>query len=206
MTLQIIGFERSNFVRTVRMVAHEKGVEYEHVQETPHSPAVKAINPFGLIPALRHGDLEIAESQAIARYLDRIGSGPALIPADPVSAARVDYWVGTIATNVDKVLLRQYVVPYLFHKDDDGNVIRTDIDKAIKRFPRVFGTLNDAVAGGFVAGDAFSMADCFIMPMLAVAQLFPEGKEALAGHADLSAYFERLAQRESFVATAPSGS
>ena len=29
MTLEIIGFPRSNFVRTVRMVAHEKGVAYE---------------------------------------------------------------------------------------------------------------------------------------------------------------------------------
>lgn len=205
MPLQIIGFDRSNFVRTVRMVAHEKGVEYELVPETPHSPAVKAINPFGLIPVMRHDGLEIAESQAIARYLDRIGSGPALIPSDPVAAARVDAWVASIATNVDKVLMRQYVVPYVFHKDDDGNVIRTDIDKAIKRFPRVFGTLDEAVAGGYVAGDAFTMADCFVMPMLFAAQLFPEGKTALAEHAKLSAYFERMAARDSFTATASAG-
>jgi glutathione S-transferase len=204
MKLQIIGFDRSNFVRTVRMVAHEKDVEYELVPQTPHSLAVKAINPFGLIPVMRHGDLQIGESQAIARYLDRIGSGAALIPAAPVFAARVDAWVATIATNIDKVLLRQYVVPYIFHKDDDGNVIRTDIDKAIKRFPRVFGTLNDAVSGGYVVGDTFSMADCFIMPMLAVAQMFPEGKAAMAEHAALKEYFERVGARESFVATAPS--
>ena len=203
MTVQIIGFDRSNFVRTVRMVAHEKGVEYESVPETPHSPAVKAINPFGLIPVMRDGDLEIGESQAIARYLDRIGTGPALIPAEPVAAARVDASVAMIATSIDKVLLRQYVVPYIFHKDADGNVIRTDIDQAVKRFPRVFGTLNDAVSAGYMVGDAFSMADCFVMPMLAVAQMFPEGKAAMDEHPALQAYFERVAARESFVATAP---
>ena len=203
MPVQIIGFNRSNFVRTVCMVAHEKGIEYELVPETPHSPAVKAINPFGLIPVMRHNDLEIGESQAIARYFDRTGSGPRLIPAEPVAAARVDSWIATIATNVDKVLLRQYVVPYLFHKDNDGNVIRTDIDKAIKRFPRVFGTLNDAVSRGYVAGDTFSMADCFVLPMLAAAQRFPEGKAAMADHADLAAYFGRMASRDSFTSTAP---
>ena len=205
MGVQIIGFDRSNFVRTVRMVAHEKNVAYELVPETPHSPAVKSINPFGLIPAMRDGDLEIAESQAIARYFERIGSGPALIPSDPMAAAKVDFWISSIATSFDKIIMRQYVVPYIFHKDDDGNVIRTDIDKAIKRFPRVFGTLGEAVSGGYVAGDSFTMADCFITPMLAVVQMFPEGKAAMSEHTAVADYFARVAERESFTATAPAG-
>ena len=98
MALGIIGFPRSNFVRTVRMVAVEKQVEYKLVPEAPHSELVKSINPFGLIPCLRHDGLEIAESQAIARYLDAIGDGPSLIPKDNVAAARVNHWVSLIAT------------------------------------------------------------------------------------------------------------
>ncbi|MBT6588433.1 MAG: glutathione S-transferase, partial [Rhodospirillaceae bacterium] len=42
MALEIIGFPRSNFVRTVRMVAEEKGVPYEHIAAMPHSDEVKA--------------------------------------------------------------------------------------------------------------------------------------------------------------------
>ena len=203
MALEIIGFPRSNFVRTVRMVAVEKQVEYELVPEAPHSELVKSINPFGLIPCLRHDGLEIAESQAIARYIDAIGDGPSLIPNDNVAAARVNHWVSLIATRVDTVLLRQYIVPYLFHKDESGNTIRTEIDKALKRFPRVFGTLDAAVASGHVAGPAFSMADCFLLPMLAGVQLFPEGKEAIANHAALAEYLDRQTRRESFIATNP---
>ena len=45
MTLQIIGFPRSNFVHAVRMVAEEKGVTHELLPETPHSEAIKAVNP-----------------------------------------------------------------------------------------------------------------------------------------------------------------
>ena len=30
--------------------------------------------------------------------------------------------------------MRNYVVEYAFHKDDDGNVVRTKIDRALKRF------------------------------------------------------------------------
>ena len=70
MTLEIIGFPRSNFVRTVRMVAEEKGVPYEHLAELPHSDLVKSLHPMGQIPAMRHEGLELFESMAIARYID----------------------------------------------------------------------------------------------------------------------------------------
>lgn len=202
MTLEIIGFGRSNFVRTVRMVAHEKGVAYEHNQAMPHSDEVKAINPLGLIPVMRHDGLELCESQAIARYIDSAFDGPALIPADPKAAAPINRWISTVNTSIDQVLVRRYVVPYVFHKDDDGNVIRTEIDKAVKRFPRVFGMLNDAVAPGYLGSETFSMADCFLMPILAGAQMFPEGKEHLDGSAALKAYYDKVAERPSFVETA----
>ena len=70
MGLEIIGFPRSNFVRAVRMVAEEKGVDYELVAEMPHSDTVKSLNPTGKIPAMRHDGLVLAESLSIARYIE----------------------------------------------------------------------------------------------------------------------------------------
>ncbi len=203
MTLEIIGIPRSNFVRTVRMVAHEKGVQYTLNPAMPHSDEVKAINPLGLIPLMRHDGLELCESQAIARYIDGAFDGPTLIPADPKAAAPINRWISTVNTSIDQILVRRYIVEYVFHKDDDGNVIRTEIDKAVKRFPRVFGLLNDAVAPGYLGSESFSMADCFLMPILAGARMFPEGKEHLEGSAALAAYFDKVAERPSFIETAP---
>lgn len=202
MSLQIIGFPRSNFVRTCRMAAEEKGVAYEHVPALPHSDEVKAINPLGLIPVMRHGDLEIAESIAITRYIDTAFDGPPLVPTDPRAAALVNRWIGTVAVSVDQLLVRNYVVEYAFHKDEDGNVVRTKIDRAIKRFPRMFAMLDDAVADGHLAGPDFSLADCFLMPILAGVRNFPEGEAALAGAERLNAYFTRTSERESFAKTA----
>jgi glutathione S-transferase len=203
MTLQIIGVSRSNFTRTVRMVAHEKGIAYEHISAFPHSDEVKAIHPLGQIPVMRHDGLELAESQAIARYLDSAFDGPALIPAEPAAAARVNQWISMTATSVDQLLIRRYVVEYAFHKDDDGNVIRTEIDKAVKRFPRMFAVLDQAVAPGFLGNESFSMADCFLAPMLAAVQNYPEGQEHFGNSEALKAYFARIAERPSFVETAP---
>lgn len=203
MTLQIIGFPRSNFVRTCRMAAIEKGVPHENVEALPHSDEVRAINPLGLIPVMRHGDLAIPESIAITRYIDTAFEGPALVPVDPLAAAPVNRWIGTVAVSVDQLLMRNYVVEYIFHKDDDGNVVRDKIDRAIRRFPRMFAMLDEAVAPGHLGGAAFSLADCFLMPILAAVQLFPEGREAVAGAPRLAAYFDKVAGRDSFTQTQP---
>lgn len=202
MALEIIGFARSNFVRAVRMVAEEKGVAYEHLPEMPHSEVIKGLHPTGQIPAMRHDGFTLFESVAIAHYIDTVFDGPGMFGSDPKSTAVVNQWTSFVQTSVDQLILRQYVVQYLFNKDSDGNVVRTQIDQAIKRFPKMFGVLDKATASGFLAGGAFSAADCFLLPILAGAQMFPEGMEAFDGASNLKAYFEAHAKRPSFVNTA----
>ncbi|MGY8958849.1 MAG: glutathione S-transferase family protein [Alphaproteobacteria bacterium] len=202
MTLEIIGVPFSNFVRAVRMVALEKGVEYELTPARPHSDEVKAVHPMGQVPAMRHDGLALFESSAIARYIDDVFEGAPLIPRDPRAAAPVNQWISMVASSVNQLLMRQYVVEYAFHKDDDGNVVRTEIDKAIKRFPHMFALLDDAVAPGYLGGDSFSMADCFLAPILSAVGRFPEGEAALAGASQLSAYMEKIAARPSFTGSA----
>jgi glutathione S-transferase len=203
MALEIIGFPRSNFVRSVRMVAEEKGVPYELLAELPHSDTVKGLNPTGKIPAMRHDGLELSESLAITRYIDDAFDGPKMIPEDLKAAANVNRWTAFAATEVDQLLMRNYVVEYAFHKDDDGNVVRTKIDKTIKRFPKMFKMLEDAASAGCFGTASFSMADCFVMPILHATNIWDEGKEAIANSPKLNDYFTKNQDRESFKATAP---
>ncbi|MEH6526962.1 MAG: glutathione S-transferase family protein [Sneathiella sp.] len=202
MTLEIIGFPRSNFVRTVRMAAREKGIAYDYIEALPHSDEVKAIHPLGQIPVMRHDGLELAESQAIARYLDTAFDGPKLFPEDPKKGAIINQWVSMTATSIDQLLIRKYTVQYLFNKDPDGNVIRDEIDRSVKRFPKIFGLLNSAVEDGFFGSNSFSMADCFLMPMIASARNFPEAKDYLEENKVLASYFDRLSERPCFAETA----
>ena len=127
----------------------------------PHSDEVKAIHPLGQIPAMRHGDFELFEAIAIIRYIDAAFDGPALFPSGAQAAAKVDQWCSIVATSVDQLLLRNYVVPYAFHRDEEGNVIRDKIDVAIKRFPKMFGLLDAAVADGHVGSSEFNWRTAF---------------------------------------------
>ena len=54
------------------------------------SPEHLARHPFGRVPVLEHDGFMLYETQAILRYLDRVLPQPALTPADPRRAARMD--------------------------------------------------------------------------------------------------------------------
>ena len=87
---EIIGSARSTYTRVVRMVCEEKGIDYTLKETTLGSPELRAIHPFGKMPVLRHGHVELFESKAIATYLDRSFAGPVVFPSDPRLAAIVD--------------------------------------------------------------------------------------------------------------------
>ncbi|MFP6771685.1 MAG: glutathione S-transferase family protein [Alphaproteobacteria bacterium] len=124
------------------------------------------------------------------------------MPGDLKAAANVNRWVSTVNTAVDQMFMRKYVVEYAFHKDADGNVVRDVIDQTVKRLPKMFAMLDAAVADGFLGGDTFTMADCFLMPILAAVQNFPEGKACMENSPNLQAYFAKVSQRDSFKTTA----
>ena len=151
---------------------------------------------------MRHDGLELCESLAIARYIDDAFDGPKLVPEDARNAAPVNRFTAFVATEVDQLLMRNYVVEYAFHKDDDGNVVRTKIDKAIKRFPKMFAMLEAAVGPGCFGSASFSMADCFVIPILNATNMWEEGKDAIANSPKLNDYFRKMQERPSFQATA----
>ena len=202
MTLQILGVAFSNFVRSVRMVAEERGVAYELVPIGPGSKEARAVHPLGQVPAMNHDGFELFESQAIARYIDTAFEGPRMTPDDLQAAAVIDQWVAFTATTIDQYLMRRYVVPYAFYKDADGNTDRTLIDMTVPGFGKLFGALDKAVSGGYLGSAQFNMADCFLIPILSAASNFPEARDAIAASDNLTGYMARMNERASFTGTA----
>src|ERR1035438_9175029 len=83
----------SPFARAVLATLEEKGAPYRVSPVAPgtfRSPEHLARHPFGRVPVLEHDGFTIYETQAILRYLDRVLPAPALTPADPRAAARMD--------------------------------------------------------------------------------------------------------------------
>ena len=202
--LQIIGAPQSNYVCVTRIACREKGAPYTLVPARPHSPEVDAIHPFGKIPAMRHGDLTLCESKAIGSYIDMAFDGPPLIPRDPAGAARTEQWISLINTGIDPVFVRQYLRAYFFSGLPDGAPDRARIDAALPKMREMFALLDRELGGrAYLAGDTFTLADAFLLPIIHYMRLMPESGELVQASPNVSAWFDRVVARPSGSETVP---
>ncbi len=201
---EIIGSARSTYTRVVCMVCEEKAIEYVLTEKPLHAPEILAIHPQGKMPVLRHGDVELFESKAIATYLDRSFPGPSVFPSDPRLAAPTEQWVSFVNTVMDRTLIRTYVFAYIAPKTSDGKPDRAAIEAVMPAVREQLGILDKAVAGtGYLVDDQFTFADINLLPILHRIGQFPEGAKAISAAPHLAAYYERHAARSSFKCTDP---
>lgn len=201
---EILGSAGSSYTRVIRMACEEKAIDYTLTETQLGAPELRAVHPLGKMPVLRHGDLALFESKAIATYLDLAFPGPRLIPADTRGAALTEQWVSFINTVVDPTLVRIYIIAYAAPRTADGKPDRKLIDGVLPAVREHVAILDRAVAAtGHLVGSSFTLADIFLMPILYWFRMLPEGGEAIAAARNLSAYYGRHAGRTSFVRTTP---
>jgi glutathione S-transferase len=156
------------------------------------------------MPVLRHGQVELFESKAIATYLDRSFPEPHVFPSDPHLAALTEQWVSLVNTVIDRTLIRTYVIAYIAPKTADGKPDRAAIEAIMPAVREQLRILDKAVARtGYLVDDSFTFADINLMPILYRVQQFPEGADALAAASHLADYYNRHAARPSFKSTTP---
>jgi len=197
----ILSILQSNFGRSIGMLALEKGLTYDYQSEGPHSEAVNAIHPFGKVPVLRHGDVEVFETSAIARYVDSVFGGPKFFPTDPVAAAQVEQWV-SLHNMFDQTMIREYALGYAFPKTEDGKPDRPRIEGALADLKKQLTMIDGAISDDYLVGDSITYADLCLYPTLHYMTQFPESKAILAEMPNLTAYIARIAARDSAEKTA----
>jgi len=201
---EVVGSIRSTYTRAVCMVCEEKGIEYVLTERPLRAPEIFAIHPFGKMPVLRHGDVELFESKAIATYLDRHFPAPFVFPLEPHLAALTEQWVSLVNTVIDPLLIRTYVFAYIAPRTADGSPDRQTIDALMPSLRQQVGVLDKAVAKtGHLVGEQFTFADINLLPILHRMSQFPESQDALAAASHLARYYERHAARRSFARTNP---
>jgi glutathione S-transferase len=99
--MKIYGFPVSPFVRKVLVAALEKGLDAQVVPSNPMQPDEEflACSPYRKIPAIEDDGFRLADSTAIAVYLDARYPEPALLPADP-QARGTAVWFDEVADTV----------------------------------------------------------------------------------------------------------
>lgn len=203
-TLTLLGVAESSYVWTARIGLAEKGVRYTHEPAAPHTPAVDAVHPFGRIPALRDGEIEVFETSAILRYVEECFEGPSLLPGSIRERVACEQWVSAANGYLYDPIIRRCVLQHLFPTGADGKIDRGTIDAALAEIPALLAALDRAYGGrDYLVGAAPCLADYFVAPMLAWLDTVPEGPALLRAVPSVRRAMRAMAARESFRTTDP---
>jgi len=96
--LKIWGRATSSNVQKVLWCCAELDIEFERVDVGGpfggnRDPEYLAMNPNGLVPTVKDGDLVMWESNTICRYLAATRNGEHLYPRDPAARTHVERWM-----------------------------------------------------------------------------------------------------------------
>jgi glutathione S-transferase len=204
--LVLYGFNGSTYVRTVRMVLHEKHAAYEQVPVNvlagePRQAEHLARHPFGKVPVLDDDGFRILETCAIAPYLDEVLPGPSLTPTSPRDRARMHMTMGIVDSYGYGALIGlagYHLFPDFIGGADEGKrqqclatsrLVLTELMKIRGNDP-------------FIAGAARSLADFYLAPICFYVGLTPDAGAAfdVPGFAE---WWARVQELESFKATTP---
>ncbi len=174
MALIVYGSSLSPFVRKVRVVLAEKGLDYtiEHISPFAPPPWFLDISPLKRIPVLRDTDRPepntLPDLSVIAQYLEHKSPNPRLYPADPFACGQAmwleEYADTLVAQCMGLGLFFERVVKKLIGGQCDEAVVATTLKE---KLPPILDYLEKAVRGRrFLVGDAFSIADIAVATML----------------------------------------
>lgn len=162
-----------------------------------------SLHPFGRVPVLEHDGFRLYETQAILRYLDRVLPTPALTPADPKAAARMDQIMGIcdwyLHQGVNNVIGFQRIVrPRVLGLPCDEAAVA----EAMPRAHVVFAELSRLLGGSpYLAGAEVSLADVLVASHVEFIAQTPEWAPLTAERPNLPAWLSRVITRRSFEAT-----
>jgi glutathione S-transferase len=164
---------RSSNAQKVRFLLGVLGLSYELRTvpfEAPRPGWHLAVNPLGGIPALIDGDVVLAESNAILRYLAEREGRDDLLPESAPERARVDWLLDAVATTLRPACREVDAPAYGFRsqrgigaeppRPEDVPAAIDTISPRLTAFSRLLGD------GGYACLGRLTVADCAAMPSL----------------------------------------
>lgn len=153
--MQLIGDALSPFAVRVMIAARYKGIQLDTSPAAggPRNAEHLARNPIGKVPVLIDGEVVLPESDVIIGYLEDRVPEPTLFPGDPKRRANARL----IARLID-VYSTPSFGPFLQNDAPAIAVAKQRIADSLRYIDHF------RIDGEFAAGDAFSVADCALIP------------------------------------------
>ena len=204
----INGQPQSTYVRSARMCCIEAGVEHEvrplaegsveAVLQALRSDENRRKHPWARMPTLEDGDTVVFETSAIGRYASERYGGGCLVPTDLREATRMEQWVSAANCYIIPDTARNFLAPLIFQETPDMEAV----EQAKPLLRGHYEILDRGLEGRTVlAGDAVSIADILLAPLLHTVGSLPGGLALFEGLENLGRWWESISARPSFIET-----
>ena len=203
--MKLIGSATSPYVRKVRIVMLEKKLDYQLVLQDVWAAdaSLDPSGPLGKVPCLMmEGGDAVFDSRVIVEYMDTLSPVGKLIPAQGRDRAEVKTWEALADGLLDAAVLARLESTW------SG---RNDAQRCDAWIARQLGKIDSALAAmskglgdkPYCSGVHFSLSDVAVGCALSYLDFrFPEMDWRVA-HPNLVKLHDKLAQRPSFIDTAP---
>lgn len=177
--MKLYGYYRSSASYRIRIVLNFKGLDWEYApvmlnRDEHLGPDFRARNPAGLVPVLDSGEGMLAESPAIAEFLEERYPEPTLLPAAPLRRAQVREMQSLIGCEIHPLqnlrVLKHLRAEYGLGDDGVANWCRKWIGEGFKAFEVLAERRSDN--GRYSVGDALTLADAWLVPQVYNAHRF----------------------------------
>lgn len=202
--MKLIGAPASPYVRKTRIVMAEKKIDYEYVIENPWDAASKVpeYNPLGKIPTLVMEDGgAVFDSRVIVEYLDTVNPVNKLIPASGRARVEVRCWEA-LADGICDAAISARLESNRPKNQQSPETIKRQLGKVDQALAAAARGLGDKP---WCSGNTFTLAD--VATGVALGYLtfrFPQ-IEWRKDYPNLAKLADKLALRNSFVDTMPTG-
>ena len=202
--MKLIGAVTSPYVRKVRVVMAEKKLDYQFIQEDVwNSNAIVATNPLGKVPCLiMEGGEAVFDSRVIVEYVDNLSPVGKLIPNAGRERAEVRTWEALADGVMDAAILARLEATWPGRADGERSAawIERQLGKVDAALAAMAKGLGDKP---FCCGIHLSLADIAVGCALGYLDFrFPQ-IEWRRRHLALAKLSDKLAQRQSFIDSAP---
>lgn len=191
--LALYGKPTSINVRKVLWLCAGLDLSLHHEPEPP-AGLLATLNPNRQVPVLRDGDFVLWESNSICRYLAARAGRDDLLPGQAQDRARVEQWMDWQASDLNSAWRHVFMARVRQHPDypDDARA-----EASLVQWNRLMAVLDAqlATSDGYVAGNAFTLAD-IVLGLSTQRWRSTPGNKPVLPH--LAAWFEGLRQQPGF--------
>ncbi len=196
--LKIWGRTTSSNVQKVLWCCAELGIDFERVDlggpfGGNRDPEYLRLNPNGLVPTVKDGDLVMWESNTICRYLATTRGGERLYPKDPAKRTHVERWMDWQLSSAGPPM-GQLLFGLIRTRPEARDPAA--IEAARQRALAAWTIADEALADRpYLAGQDLTLAEIALGTLVYRWHAFPIERPPLD---NLKAWYERMRQRPGF--------